>query len=139
MLPRQMGPTGKKKRPQRKGASRSESGALAADECTQLFQKFHWHKGSNQSPDLNLNWEPNRAAGLVLPGSMEVGMQARRHVEQDHLLDERLVQEAARLKEAAKGTRPGAKRQEMLRKARQAEIAASIASWLSSPGFLPPE
>ena len=49
-------------------------------------------------------------------------------------LIERLAQEAQRIREEAKKLRPGKERQEMLRKARQAEIAASITQWISSPG-----
>lgn len=65
-------------------------------------------------------------------------MQRRRvvHVES---LDERLALEAQRLKEAAKNLKPGKRRREMLRKARQAEMAASITHWISSPGLQPPE
>jgi hypothetical protein len=54
-------------------------------------------------------------------------------------LDERLVLEAERLKEAAKSLKPGKRRQEMMRKARQTEMAASITLWISSPGLQPPE
>jgi len=46
---------------------------------------------------------------------------------------------AHRIKEEAKKLRPGKERQEMLRKARQADIAASITQWISSPGVEPPE
>jgi hypothetical protein len=65
-------------------------------------------------------------------------MQRRRivHIEP---LDERLAQEAHRLKEAAKSLKPGQRRQEILRKARQAEMAASITQWITSPGLQPPE
>jgi len=65
-------------------------------------------------------------------------MQRRRvvHVES---LDERLAREAHRLKEAARSMKPGQRRQELLRKARQAEMAASITQWIASPGLQPPE
>jgi hypothetical protein len=63
----------------------------------------------------------------------------RRRVMHSEPLDERLVQEALRLKEVAKSLRPGKRRQEMIRKARQAEMAAGITHWLSSPGLQPPE
>jgi hypothetical protein len=63
----------------------------------------------------------------------------RRRVMHSEPLDKRLVQEALRLKEVAKSLRPGKRRQEMIRKARQAEMAASITHWLSSPGLQPPE
>ena len=70
---------------------------------------------------------------------MEDRMNTRRHIEHDHPLDVRLAQEAIRLRAAAKGIRPGATRQQMMRKAREAETAASITSWISSPRLQPPE
>jgi len=42
-------------------------------------------------------------------------------------------------KETAKRLQPGSRRQALLRKAREAEIAASITAWISSPGLKPPE
>jgi hypothetical protein len=66
-------------------------------------------------------------------------MSVRRHVEHAEPLDERLVQEALRLKEEAKRLGPGKRRQEMLRRARKAEVAASIVCWITSPGLPPPE
>jgi hypothetical protein len=54
-------------------------------------------------------------------------------------LDERLALEAIKLKETAKRLKPGSRRQALLRKAREAEIAASITAWISSPGLKPPE
>ena len=54
-------------------------------------------------------------------------------------LEERLALEAARLRAAAKKLKPGKRRQELLRKAREAEVAAGISSWITSPGLLPPE
>ena len=63
----------------------------------------------------------------------------RRHVEHEQSLDERLAMEAIRLREAAKSLKPGARRQALLRKAREAETAASLTAWISSPGLRPPE
>jgi hypothetical protein len=74
-----------------------------------------------------------------LPKWGEVPMSARRHVKHEQALGERLALEAIRLKETAKRLKPGAKRQALLRKAREAEIAASITAWISSPGLGPPE
>ena len=53
-------------------------------------------------------------------------------------LIERLDQESQRIKEEAKKLPPGKERQEMLCKARQADIAASITQWISLPGLEPP-
>jgi hypothetical protein len=66
-------------------------------------------------------------------------MSERRHVHHEQPLDKRLALEAIKLKETAKSLKPGARRQTLLRKAREAEIAASITAWISSPGLKPPE
>ena len=66
-------------------------------------------------------------------------MPERRQVEHSEPLEERLAKEALRLKEAAKNLKPGKRRQEVLRKARKAEVAASIVYWITSPGLQPPE
>jgi hypothetical protein len=51
--------------------------------------------------------------------------------------EERLAEEAQRLKNEAKALPPGTQREGLLRKARQAETASHINQWLNSPG-LPP-
>ncbi|WP_082813659.1 hypothetical protein [Bradyrhizobium sp. DOA1] len=56
-----------------------------------------------------------------------------------HSLEERLAAEAIRLREQAKGTPPGIAREELLRKARQAETGSHMSEWLRSPGLLPPK
>jgi hypothetical protein len=52
---------------------------------------------------------------------------------------EALSEEAKRLRAEAKLLPPGAAREEMIRRARQAEIAAHLDEWLTSPGLQPPE
>jgi hypothetical protein len=54
-------------------------------------------------------------------------------------LEVRLGDEAKRLLAEAKLLRPGAERDELLRKARQAEIGLHMNEWLSSPGLKSPE
>ena len=54
-------------------------------------------------------------------------------------LEERLAEEAKRLREEAKLLAPGAVREATLRKARQAETGAHVSEWLSSPGLLAPK
>jgi hypothetical protein len=54
-------------------------------------------------------------------------------------LEARLSEEAKRLRAEAKLLSPGAARDEIIRRARQAEIAAHIDEWLTSPGLRPPE
>ena len=63
----------------------------------------------------------------------------RRRFRQTKSLKERLTEEARRLREHAKLHQPGAVRETLLRKARQAETAAHIDDWLRSPGLLPPK
>jgi hypothetical protein len=63
----------------------------------------------------------------------------RRRLEQSDILEDRLAAEAIRLREEAKAMEPGAARQDVLRKARQAETGSLMSQWLQSPGLRPPE
>jgi hypothetical protein len=63
----------------------------------------------------------------------------RRRVKQTESLEMRLSAEAARLREEAKKLPHGIKREELLRKARQAETASHMSDWLKSPGLQPPK
>jgi hypothetical protein len=65
-------------------------------------------------------------------------MQRRRFKPTD-TLEERLAQEAKRLRDEAKLLRPGAARDDLLRKARQAETGSHMSEWLRSPGLHPPK
>jgi hypothetical protein len=66
-------------------------------------------------------------------------MVKRRRVKQTATLEERLVEEARRLREEAGRLPPGPGREEALQKAQQAETAAHLSGWLSSPGLEPPD
>ena len=63
----------------------------------------------------------------------------RRRFKQTHSLEERLSEQARRLREEAKLLPPGAEREAVLRKARQAEAAWYMTEWLRSPGLQPPK
>ncbi len=63
----------------------------------------------------------------------------RRRFKQIQSLEERLAEEAKRLREEAKLLPPGAVRDEMVRKARRAETGSHLTEWLMSPGLRPPE
>jgi hypothetical protein len=63
----------------------------------------------------------------------------RRRFKQALSLEERLAEEAKRLREDAKSLPPGAEREALLRKARQAETGSHMSEWLSSPGLRPPK
>ena len=66
-------------------------------------------------------------------------MQRRRRFKQTVSLEERLSQEAERLRKEAKSLPPGPQREDALRKARQAETGSHMSEWLRSPGLQPPE
>ncbi len=65
-------------------------------------------------------------------------MQQRRRVKQTLSLDQRLTDQAERLKKEARGTPPGIERERLLRRARHAETAAHMEQWLMSPGLRAP-
>ena len=65
-------------------------------------------------------------------------MQKRPRFTQTELLEERLGKEAMRLREAAELLPSGAEREQLLRRARQAEVGAHISEWLKSPGLRAP-
>jgi hypothetical protein len=53
--------------------------------------------------------------------------------------EQRLAQEAHRVKERAKTLPHGQERERLARKARQLETALRINDWMSSPGLQPPK
>ena len=63
----------------------------------------------------------------------------RRRVKQIKSLEDRLAEEAKRLREKAQALPPGAARETLLRKARQAETGSHISEWLRSPELQPPK
>jgi hypothetical protein len=63
-------------------------------------------------------------------------MQQRRHFTTAPL-DQRLAEEA--LRKEAQGTPPGVARDNLIRRARQAETAAHTQEWVSSPGLQTPK
>ncbi|WP_271570459.1 hypothetical protein [Bradyrhizobium sp. CCBAU 11386] len=63
----------------------------------------------------------------------------RRRFKQTTSLEERLAEQAQRLREEAKTLPPGIERERTIRRARQAETGAHISEWLRSPGLQPPD
>nr|WP_082757425.1 MULTISPECIES: hypothetical protein [Afipia] len=63
----------------------------------------------------------------------------RRRFKQTVSLELRLAEEAKRLRAEAKLLPPGAAREALLRRARQAETGAHLSEWLRSPGLQPPK
>lgn len=66
-------------------------------------------------------------------------MITRRRLIQTNIIEERLLAEAIRLREEAKDMKPGAEREAILRKARQAETGSQMSEWLRSPGLQVPK
>lgn len=66
-------------------------------------------------------------------------MQKRRRFKQSQSLEERLAEEAKRLREQAKLLPHGAVREAALRRARQAETGSHMSEWLRSPGLQAPK
>jgi len=59
--------------------------------------------------------------------------------EQSTTIEVRVDREATNLRQQAHGMPAGIRRDELLRKARQADTAAHMSEWLRSPGLRPPE
>jgi hypothetical protein len=66
-------------------------------------------------------------------------MSERRRVKHTVTFEQRLAAEAQRLKAEAGELPQGKARDDMMRKARQAETASHMNEWLSSPGLRPPK
>jgi hypothetical protein len=65
-------------------------------------------------------------------------MQERRRFEQIDPLDQRLSEEAQRLRKEARGSPSGVEREKLIRRARFLETASHMSEWLSSPGLRAP-
>jgi hypothetical protein len=63
----------------------------------------------------------------------------RRRFKQISPLDQRLSEDAQRLRKEAQGTPPGYEREMLIRRAQQAETAVHMQQWLSSPGRRAPK
>jgi hypothetical protein len=63
----------------------------------------------------------------------------RRQIKHAKSFDERLADRAKRLRDQAKPLSPGIERDELIRKARQAETASRVNEWLTSPGLASPK
>ena len=63
----------------------------------------------------------------------------RSRVEHTQSLEERLTEEASRFRVEDEALPPGADRDELVRRARQAETASHMNRWLTSPVLQPPK
>ncbi len=66
-------------------------------------------------------------------------MQRRRRIKHTRSLEDRLAEEAKRLREEAKKLPPGPTQEGLLRKALEDEMVARMAGWITSPGLQPPK
>jgi hypothetical protein len=62
----------------------------------------------------------------------------RRRFKQTTSLQDRLASFAQEARKQAARLPPGSEKQDLLRRARQAETAARLDSWITSPGLQPP-
>ena len=63
----------------------------------------------------------------------------RRKFKHTQSLEVRLAEEAKRLRQEAKLLPPSVERDELIRRARQAETGLHMSEWLTSPGLQPPK
>jgi hypothetical protein len=63
----------------------------------------------------------------------------RRHAKHETSIEERLASQASRLRDDAEKLRPGVERDNLIRRARQLEIASRLNEWLNSPGLASPK
>ena len=66
-------------------------------------------------------------------------MLERRRFKQTQSLERRLIEEAAKLRNEAREIAPGAERESLMRRARQAETASHMSEWLRPPDLQPPQ
>lgn len=66
-------------------------------------------------------------------------MPKRRRFKHSQSLQDRLAAFAKSVREKAEDLPPGIERDDMLRKARQADTAAHLDNWVNSPGLQPPK
>jgi hypothetical protein len=72
------------------------------------------------------------------PTHRERRMLVRQGPEQSSTFEYRLAQEAINLRKQAKGMPLGVRRDELLRKARQIDVAVEVNTWLTSPRLRAP-
>jgi hypothetical protein len=111
--------------------------AIGTVEAVELSEPFFKRSGQGTKdsscgvPQSETKFGPSRATELA-------HMPERRRIDYTDALEEQLASEAKRLREEAKKLRPGAEREQLLRRARQAETGSQMSEWLHSPGLQPP-
>jgi hypothetical protein len=66
-------------------------------------------------------------------------MERRRFIKPQTSFEERLASQARRLRDEAENLPPGSERDDLIRRARQAETASHLNEWLNSPGLASPK
>jgi hypothetical protein len=111
--------------------------AIGAVEAVELSEPFL--KRSGQSTKDSSCWILQSEAKFGSSRATELAqMPERRRIDHTDALEEQLASEANRLREEAKKFSPGAEREQLLRRARQAETGSQMSEWLHSPGLQPP-
>jgi hypothetical protein len=79
-----------------------------------------------------------RCGRITNPSAMESDAMGPHRFKDIEPLEKHLAEEAERLRSEANLLSPGPQRDQLLRKARQAETGSRITDWLTSPGLRPP-
>lgn len=66
-------------------------------------------------------------------------MTERRHIKQTRSLEERMAEQAAKLRDQAAQLPAGKARDDLLKRAKVAETGGQINDWINSPGLQAPE
>jgi len=66
-------------------------------------------------------------------------MSERRQFKHSQSLEQRLADEAEKLRDEARGTPPGVERDALMRRARQCETGSQVSEWLRSAGLRTPD
>jgi hypothetical protein len=82
--------------------------------------------------------QPKPMFKLYCRASLEGSLMERRSFMNQIPFEERLACQAHRLRDEANKLSPGSERDDLIRKARQAETASHLTEWLTSPGLACP-
>ena len=101
----------------------------------------HVHPSEQHAHMRFICWNLDRVTCIIGPAKMEGGRpMQRRRVKQTTSLDERLAEQARQIRTSAEALPQGSKeRDDMMRKARQADTACHMNEWLTSAGLQPPK
>jgi hypothetical protein len=105
-------------------------------EATEFFE-FFLKRSNPGAKDSSCEVDASKTK-LGIQATELAQMPERRRIKHTESLENRLANQARRLREEASQLRPGPKRDELIRRARQAETGSHLSEWLRSPGLQPP-